>query len=129
MAKVSEKYRRRIRAVRGQTQKLRRESKAVLVEGLREVHDDQLTNVTNLPITGRMRRSIGGRIKGQSVEVGYNIGNGPKALYAGPRLNMKGRSKKGGHNLEMHPAPALEKKTRGQLKRLSRDAQRGIIGD
>jgi hypothetical protein len=128
MGKVSEKYRRRVRAVRSQTQRLRRESKDILVQGLREVHDDQLTNVTNLPITGRMRRSIGGRIKRQIVEVGYNIGQGPKAPYAGPRLNMKGTAK-AGHRLDMHPAPALEKKTRKALQQLARDAGRKIIGD
>jgi hypothetical protein len=73
-----------------------------------------------------MMKSIRTRLIQGGVQVGYFAGKG--ARYAKYRVNMKGISKLGGHLLDMQPSKLLKKKADPEIRRLTKAAQRRIIG-
>ncbi len=127
--KVSDKYRRRVSAVRGYTHYLREAARKDLKEGLQKATDEQLYNVTPLPATGAMYDSIGTRLRGDIVEVGYSIGEGKKVKHPPYRLQMKGRYVRGRGRKDMNPSKLLIKYATPKLRRRNARAQKGIIGD
>lgn len=121
---ISDKYRRRVAAVGRETLILRSRARGVLKGALQQAHDEQLTNVSNLPLTGRMRRSIKSRFVRDGVEAYYDTSVAP---YAGPRLNKKGRSKKGGHIMDMKPGPKVRQISRPRLRQMEQQAHGRIV--
>lgn len=119
MGKVATRYSRRIAAAGRGKHRLRGDIGKVLVEALEQATDEQLYDVTTLPTTGKMRRSIQPYFLGNDeVAVGYNRS---KAKHVRRRLNMKGRSPSGGHDLTMRPAPVLRRIADPKIRRLTRD--------
>lgn len=128
---ISTKYQRRIARIPGTIRMLQMEAKKDLLQGLQNATDEQLYNITKLRISGRMYDSIGTRLVGDGVEVGYNIGAGPKAPYARIRLQMKGRYKTGPSNpgrKDMNPNSYLRKHVDPNIRRRNRMAQQRILG-
>lgn len=126
---VSTKYRRRVAAVRPVTTWLREKAQEDLENGLREATQEQLYDRTPLKVTRALYNSVGSRVLGQVVEVGYNIGSATRAAYAAIRVNMKGTSKTGGHQLDMQPNTYLRRKVDPKIRRRSKNGQKMIIGD
>lgn len=126
---ISAKYKRRINAVRGVTIWLREEARKDLEQGLKDATEEQLYKRTPLKVTRKLFRSIGSKVKGQMVEVGYNLSNDEKAKYASSRINMMGRSKLGGHIMDMSPRTFINKHVDPKLRRRNAQAQKKILGD
>lgn len=113
MPRISTEYFRRIRRLDLVNRDLMEEVATVLEKGLIDATQEELYKRTPLKVTHAMLKSIGSRIVGNRVDVGYNlsgvsvIGFGDptaEAPYAKYRVNMKGVSKLGGHLLDMSPS-------------------------
>ncbi len=76
-----------------------------------------------------MYESIGTRLKGDVVEVGYSVGEGKKVKHPAYRLQMKGRYVRGAGKKDMNPSKYLIKHVTPKLRRRAIKAQKGIIGD
>lgn len=126
MGNIAGKYRRRAANVGRARLMLQNEMRGVMKNALLQATDEQKYEVTNLPVSGAMRRSVKTRIRGDSVESYYD---GAVAPHAPRVLNMHGTSKTGGHKLDMQPGKRVAELADAPLKRLNRRAQRMVIGD
>ena len=120
---VASRYRTRISRASSEEHRARGEIGSTMLADLRAGYDEQIANVSNLPLTGRMRRSIRLWFRGaRNVEVGFDVS---KANYAPIRLNMKGVSKTGGHRLDTDLRSYLRKNTFSKIRAIvSRVRQR-----
>jgi len=114
--------------VRGQTPALRKAVAEVLEEDLEEATNQQLYDRTRLKVSFKMLRSIGSKIIGDVVEVGYNMNQSVKIKYARRRLNLKGISPTGRHLLDMKPSEYLRKVSNPKIAALVRKAKQGMLG-
>ncbi len=128
---VSSTYKRRVARVRGKTALLEAEARNDYELGLQEATLQQLYDRTPLKVTLAMLDSIGSRKIPGGIEVGYNIGNAKRrnVKHVQIRLNMKGRSVLGGHDLTMNPNKFLRNRTDGKVRRRAARIQREILGD
>lgn len=125
MGRVSDKYRRRIAISKQSGPKVRGEVGKVLKEALQTATEEELYEVTPLPVTHAMRNSIQIFFLGANeVAAGYNA---RKAPHAKGRLNMKGVSKLGKHQLDMNPAPIVRREADNKIRQINRREQRRII--
>jgi hypothetical protein len=123
---ISDRYRRRAQNVGRESLRLRNAMQGVLKRGLEEATKEELYDRTPLKVSHDMMKSIRTRLIQGGVQVGYFAGKG--ARYAKYRVNMKGISKLGGHLLDMQPSKLLKKKADPEIRRLTKAAQRRIIG-
>jgi hypothetical protein len=115
MGKIANKYRARAARITGETAKARGEAGRVMLQVAREATETQLYAQSPLPVSRRLFRSLRLWFKGQTVEVGYDLG---KASYARRRLAMKGRSKTGGHRLDLDISGELRKEAFPRVRRI-----------
>lgn len=123
MGKVAGTYRRRIAKIPGETRRLKQEAKRDLVEALRDTTEEELYDRTPLPVSGRMRRSVKGRVTADGAEAYYDTRVAPHAPL---RIRKKGRSKRGGHDMEMQPGKGVDRRAGQKIRRRSQAALRRI---
>jgi hypothetical protein len=121
---ISDKYKRRITAVRGQTAALRQEVKQIMVEELLNATNEELYQRTPLPVTFAMWRSIRSVVRGQDV---FALFDGRIAKHAKYRVNMHGISVLGGHVLDMRPALYLRQHADPRIRRAVRAAHKRML--
>lgn len=127
MGKVARKYLARAARVKTVSARARGDVAKVLVEGLREATIAELYSKTPLPVTKRMLRSIKPRFLGaHDVAVGFDTGVAPHAPH---RLKKTGKSKMGGHTMDMKPGIYLDKHTRAKIRKIMAKCQTEIIGE
>ena len=101
MGKVARQFEAMSRRVQPETDRTRGDVGKILVEGLKQATEQEVYERTPVPVTGRMRRSIRARFLGaRKVGVGYDVAVAPHAPF---RVRMKGKSKRGKHQLDMNP--------------------------
>lgn len=127
MGKVAQKYKARADRVKPAAARMRGDAAKALVKGLQEATQTELYARTPLPVSRRMYRSIKPRFLGAyDVAVGFDTAIAPHAPH---RLKMKGRSKTGGHDLEMKPGAFLDKNTRAKVRTILKRCKTEIIGE
>jgi hypothetical protein len=125
MGKVARIYQARAMRVRPETARTRGDVGKLLVEGLQDATQEQLYDVTPLPVTRKMMKSIKPRFLGAfGVAVGYDSAVAP---YAAMRVLKKGRSKMGGHKMDMNPAAHIRRNKSAQINALNFRGLRRIL--
>lgn len=117
MGVVGKKFERRTKAFWSQQALSRAAVRSELRKSLIRATDKTLYDVTPLPVTGRLRRSIFTRTVGELIQVGYSAGIAP---YNNIRLNKTGRSKLGGHDMTMRPAIVMITDDGGKIWAIAR---------
>jgi hypothetical protein len=120
---ISDTYSRRLRLLESHNQYQRLEAAKDLKKGLVDATQIQLYDVTTLPVTHDMLNSIGVTINvsTNTVTVGYILPvDGKVPEHPKYRLNMKGKSKLGGHRLDMQPSVYIRENVNPKLIRRAR---------
>lgn len=123
--RLSDVYQRRAKSVGSQTKAHRGRVAVLLYKGLQDATQEELYDVTPLPVTRDMFKSIRPAIHGNVVKIGYFYGRGAK--YAKYRVNMTGKAKDG-HKLDMRPSAWIKKHVDKFIKRSEAKALRDIVG-
>lgn len=123
--RFSDRYERRARSFGRQSAAHRGRVARILYKGLQDATQELLYDRTPLPVTRDMFRSIRTKLKGVVVQVGYFYGKG--ARYAKYRVNMTGRSRRGGHKLDMQPSRHLRDHCDAKIKRSARQALQEML--
>jgi hypothetical protein len=125
MGTVAQKYKNRVRRAQSEEAKLRGRVRKLLRDGLVKATDVQLYQRTPLRVTGKMRRSVFTKSDRNSIAVGYK---GAVAPHNAIRLAKKGRSKLGGHDMQMEPAEFIEVVQGDKIAREARGSLQRILG-
>jgi hypothetical protein len=123
MKQYAARQRRRSASVGRETNRLRGDVAKLLYKGLQDATEAELYNRTPLKVSRAMFRSVSVAMRGNVVEVFYGLG---KARHARRRVNMKGRSVSGGHQLDMNPGAWVRKHSDPSIRRIARQALKRV---
>jgi hypothetical protein len=103
--------------------KMRSQIRGLLRLGLQQGTEVQLYNRTPLEVSRRMFRSIFTKSTRSSVAVGYKASVAPHVKI---RLDKKGRSKTGGHDMTMKPAEFIQRVYGARLSKVGENALHSV---
>ena len=101
------------------------ENGKVVLVGARQVVRAELYNRTRLSVSGRLYKSLTLQVTGNAFVVGFDTAIAP---YAKIRLDQTGRSKTGGHRLDVNPNAYLRANIYPRLRARLVLQNRQIIG-